>query len=513
MYPGRYAELHPDRPAFIMASTGEAVTYRDYEARANQLAHLLRRHGLARLDHYAIYMENNNRYLETCGAGERSGLYYTCVNSYLTAEELAYIVDNSDSKVLVTSATKLPVARDALAMCPKVTLMLVVDLPAAEDDPRIVDYATAIAEMPIEPIPDESLGTAMLYSSGTTGRPKGITRPLPEQPPGEPLPMHSFVNGLWQYREDMIYLSPTPLYHAAPYVANSLTLRMGGTAIIMERFDPVEYLRLIEKYRVTHTQLVPTMFSRMLKLPEEERTGHDLSSLEMVVHAAAPCPAPLKEQMIEWWGPIILEYYGATEGLGFTACNSEEWLTHRGTVGKVVFGDLHILDDDMNELPLGEPGTIWFKTASPFSYHNDAEKTREATSPDGTMTTVDDVGYVDEDNFLYLTDRRSFMIISGGVNIYPQEIEDLLITHPKLADAAVFGVPNADLGEEVKAVVQPMPGVEPNDDLVAELLAFCSEHLSRQKVPRSIDFEAELPRLPTGKLYKRLLRDRYWTAQ
>jgi long-chain acyl-CoA synthetase len=264
---------------------------------------------------------------------------------------------------------------------------------------------------------------------------------------------------------------------------------------------------------VTHTQLVPTMFSRMLKLPEEERTGHDLSSLEMVVHAAAPCPAPVKEQMIEWWGPIILEYYGATEGLGFTACNSEEWLTHRGTVGKVVFGDLHILDDDMNELPLGEPGTIWFKTASPFSYHNDAEKTREATSPDGTMTTVDDVGYVDEDNFLYLTDRRSFMIISGGVNIYPQEIEDLLITHPKLADAAVFGVPNADLGEEVKAVVQPMPGVEPNDDLVAELLAFCSEHLSRQKVPRSIDFEAELPRLPTGKLYKRLLRDRYWTAQ
>jgi long-chain acyl-CoA synthetase len=246
MYPGRYAELHPDRPAFIMASTGEAVTYRDYEARANQLAHLLRRHGLARLDHYAIYMENNNRYLETCGAGERSGLYYTCVNSYLTAEELAYIVDNSDSKVLVTSATKLPVARDALAMCPKVTLMLVVDLPAAEDDPRIVDYATAIAEMPTEPIPDESLGTAMLYSSGTAGRPKGITRPLPEQPPGEPLPMHSFVNGLWQYREDMIYLSPTPLYHAAPYVANSLTLRMGGTAIIMERFDPVEYLRLIE---------------------------------------------------------------------------------------------------------------------------------------------------------------------------------------------------------------------------------------------------------------------------
>ena len=261
---------------------------------------------------------------------------------------------------------------------------------------------------------------------------------------------------------------------------------------------------------MTHTQLVPTMFSRMLKLSEEQRRTQDLSSLEIAVHAAAPCPVQVKEQMIEWWGPIIHEYYGATEGLGFTACDSTEWLAHRGTVGKVVLGDLHILDDDMNEMPLGEPGTIWFKTATPFSYHNDPAKTREATSSDGTMTSVGDVGYVDADNFLYLTDRKTFMIISGGVNIYPQETEDLLITHPKVADAAVFGVPNADLGEEVKAVVQPMPGIEPNDELVTELLAFCAQHLARQKVPRSIDFEAELPRLPTGKLYKLLLRDRYW---
>jgi long-chain acyl-CoA synthetase len=324
------------------------------------------------------------------------------------------------------------------------------------------------------------------------------------------MPLFMFLSNLWQYREDMVYLSPAPLYHSAPQAAVNLTIRIGGTVVIMERFDPVDYLRLIEQHQVTHTQLVPTMFSRMLKLPAERREAFDLSSLETAVHAAAPCPVQVKKDMIEWWGPIIHEYYGATEGLGFTACDSEEWLAHEGSVGKVILGDLHILDDDMNELPLGVPGTIWFKMATGFEYHNDVEKTRESTSPDGTMTTVGDVGYVDADNFLYLTDRKTFMIISGGVNIYPQETEDLLITHPKVADAAVIGVPNADLGEEVKAVVQVMPGVAANDAPVEELLAFCREHLSRHKVPRSIDFEAELPRLPTGKLYKRLLRDRYW---
>ena len=288
------------------------------------------------------------------------------------------------------------------------------------------------------------------------------------------------------------------------------TIALGGTVIIMERFDPVDYLRLVEQYQVTHSQLVPTMFSRMLKLPDEERTRHDMSSLEFVVHAAAPCPVPVKEAMIDWWGPIIHEYYGATEGLGFTTCGSEEWLAHKGTVGKVILGTMHILDDEMNEVPTGEPGTIWFETATPFEYYNDPAKTAEATSGDGTMTTVNDVGYVDEDGYLYLTDRRTFMIISGGVNIYPQETENLLVTHPKVADAAVFGVPNPDLGEEVKAVIQVMPGIAADDALTAELIEFCRAHLSRQKVPRSIDYLDELPRLPTGKLYKRLLRDKYW---
>ncbi|HOA92193.1 MAG TPA: AMP-binding protein [Quisquiliibacterium sp.] len=508
MYAGKYAVQCAGRAAFIMAGTGESVTYAELEARTNRLAHLLRAHGLKRLDHYAIFMENNNRYLEACGAGERAGLYYTCVNSYLKADELAYILNNSESKVLITSASRLEVAREALKQAPKVGLCLVVD--AAADDGGCRAYGPAVAAFPSTPIADESLGTPMLYSSGTTGRPKGIVRPLPENPPSQPLPLFDFLVKLWQYREDMVYLSPAPLYHSAPQAAVGLTIRKGGTVVIMEHFDPEQYLALVEKHRVTHTQLVPTMFSRMLKLPAEVRTKYDLSSLEIAVHAAAPCPVQVKEQMIAWWGPIIHEYYGATEGLGFTACNSQEWLAHRGTVGRVLLGDLHILDAEMKPCPKGTPGEIWFKTATPFEYFNDPGKTAETRSADGTMSTVGDVGYVDDDGFLYLTDRSTFMIISGGVNIYPQECENLLITHPKVADAAVFGVPNDDLGEEVKAVVQPMPGAAPDAALAEELIAFCSAHLARQKVPRSIDFADELPRLPTGKLYKKVLRDKYW---
>src|SRR6201985_2417193 len=508
MYTGKHAQLRPLQPAFIMASSGEGVTYREPDARSNTLAHLFRKRGLKRLDHHAIFMENNSRYLEACGAGERAVFYFTCVNSYLTAGELAYILINSQSRILITSLAKLDVAREAIRECPKVELCIVADGPGESD--RIVGLEAATKGLPATPIADESVGTAMLYSSGTTGRPKGILRPLPEQPPSQQLPLFDFLQKLWQYREGMIYLSPAPLYHSAPQAAVNLTIRVGGTAVIMERFDPEQYLALVEKWGITHTQLVPTMFSRLLKLPEDVRARYDLSSLEIAIHAAAPCPALVKDAIIKWWGPIVHEYYGATEGLGFTACNSAEWLAHRGTVGKVLFGDLHILDENMQPCPTGTPGTVWFKTASPFEYFNDPNKTQDARSPDGTMSTVGDVGYVDSDGFLYLTDRATFMIISGGVNIYPQECENLLITHPKIADAAVFGVPNADLGEEVKAVVQPMPGIPPGPALAEELIAFCARSLSRQKVPRSVDFEAELPRLPTGKLYKRLLRDRYW---
>jgi long-chain acyl-CoA synthetase len=508
MYTSKHVHLRPLQPAFIMAATGEAVTYRELEARCNRLAHLFRKRGLKRLDHYAIFMENNSRYLEACGAGERSGLYFTCVNSYLTAGELAYILNNSCSRILITSVAKLDVAREALKQCPRVELCIVAD--GAGESEHIVGLEEVTCGLPKTPIPDESVGTAMLYSSGTTGRPKGILRPLPEQSPLQNLPIFDFLHKLWQYREGMIYLSPAPLYHSAPQAAVNLTIRTGGTVIIMESFDPERYLALIEKWGVTHSQLVPTMFSRMLKLPEEVRSRYDLSSLEIAIHAAAPCPALVKEDMIKWWGPIIHEYYGATEGLGFTACNSQEWLAHRGTVGKVLLGDLRILNENLQPCPIGTAGTVWFKSASQFEYFNDPSRTLEARSPDGSMSTVGDVGYVDSDGYLHLTDRATFMIICGGVNIYPQECENLLITHPKIADAAVFGVPNADLGEEVKAVVQPMPGILPGPDLAEELICFCSQSLSHQKVPRSIDFEEALPRLPTGKLYKRLLRDRYW---
>ena len=503
MYPGAYAQKNPDRPAFIMASTGESVSYQAFEARSNQLAHYLRSHGLDNGDHYAIFMENNARYLECCAAGERAGLYYTCVNSFLQADELAYILNNSESKVLITSADKAAVARAALADAPGVAQCLIVEGGGADD------YAAAIERFPAEPIEGERLGTSMLYSSGTTGRPKGVLRPLPDCPPSQPLPLFDFLMDLWRYRDDMVYLSPAPLYHSAPQAAVSLTLRKGGTVIIMERFDPEEYLNLVAQYQVTHSQLVPTMFSRMLKLPEEVRARADVSSLEIAVHAAAPCPVQVKEAMIDWWGPIIFEYYGATEGLGFTALDSEEWLANKGSVGKVILGTLHVLDEEGNELPEGEAGELWFETATEFTYFNNPEKTAEALSSDGRMSTVGDVGYV-KNGYLYLTDRSTFMIISGGVNIYPQETENLLITHPKVADAAVFGVPNPDLGEEVKAVIQPMPDVAADDALAQELMDFCLSQLSRQKCPRSIDFEAELPRLPTGKLYKRVLKDRYW---
>ena len=510
MYPDKYAAKNPERAAFIMASSGQSVSYAEFEMRANRMAHLLCAEGLGQRDHYSIMMENNDRYLEACAAGERTGLYYTCINSYLTADELAYILDNSESQILITSMLKLGVAIDAVAQSNKVRKVLVVDAGANQLPEGFEDYATACQSFPVTPIDNERLGTAMLYSSGTTGRPKGIIRPLPEQPPAEALPIFDFLGQLWHYREDMVYLSPAPLYHSAPQAAVNLTIRQGGTVIIMERFDPEAYLSLIEQYTATHSQLVPTMFSRMLKLPEAVRRSYDLSSLEIAVHAAAPCPVMVKQQMIEWWGPIIHEYYGATEGLGFSACNTEEWLAHPGTVGKIVLGELSVLDDEMQPLPQGSPGTLWFKTATEFEYHNDAEKTAEATSPDGEMTTVGDVGYLDEDGFLFLTDRKTFMIISGGVNIYPQESEDLLIAHPKVADAAVFGVPNVDLGEEVKAVIQVVPGTAEEESLTQELLDYLAEHLSRQKIPRSIDYIAEMPRLPTGKLYKRLLRDQYW---
>jgi long-chain acyl-CoA synthetase len=508
MYAREHAAAHPDQPALIMATSGDQLTYKQYEERANRVAHFLRDVGLQRYDHIATFTENNLHLLEIEGGAERIGLYFTCINSYLSAEEVAYIVNDSTARVVFSTKAKREVALQLPALCPNVErwIMLDTDQPDGPFEP----YEALLSKYPTDYVEGEMLGAAMLYSSGTTGRPKGILRPLPEMSPGEILPALAAVRFMLGFREGMNYLSPAPLYHSAPQAAVSGCIRLGATTVIMERFDPEQYLQLVEQYRITHSQLVPTMFSRLLKLPDEVRNKYDVSSLECIVHAAAPCPVPVKEKMIEWWGPIIQEYYGATEAHGFTFCYSDDWLAHKGTVGKPILGELMILDDDGNPCPVGTPGTVWFKGATSFTYYNDPNKTAESRNEEGDTSSVGDVGYVDEDGYLYLTDRKSYMIISGGVNIYPQETENLLITHPKVMDAAVIGVPNEDLGEEVKAVVQLIDGVEPSDDIARELIAFCNEHLARFKVPRSIDFEAELPRLPTGKLYKRLLRDRYW---
>ena len=508
MYPGEYAKRHPDKPAFVMATSGEVVTFGQLDERANRLAQLFRDQGLQRLDHVAFFMENTPRMLECASAAERTGQYYTCVNSYLAADEVAYIVNDCTARIVITSNAKREVAAKLPALCPDVERWLMVD---TDDPPAGFEaYDAAVAPFGTDPVPDEKLGVAMLYSSGTTGRPKGIYRPLPDAHPAEQLAVMGFIRNVFQQREGMIYLSPAPLYHSAPLASVSGSVRLGATSVIMERFDPAHYLDLVSEHHVTTSQLVPTMFSRMLKLPADVREAADTSSLEAIVHAAAPCPAQVKEQMIEWWGPIIWEYYGATEANGITLCNSEQWLAHRGTVGKAVLGEVVILDDDDKPCPTGTPGTVWFRGATNFEYFNDAAKTAENRVEGGQTSTVGDVGYLDDDGYLHLTDRKTYMIISGGVNIYPQETENLLITHPKVADAAVFGVPNEDLGEEVKAVVQAAEGVNGGPELERELIAFCREHLAHFKCPRTVDFEAELPRLPTGKLYKRLLRDRYW---
>jgi acyl-CoA synthetase (AMP-forming)/AMP-acid ligase II len=360
-------------------------------------------------------------------------------------------------------------------------------------------------------------GTDMLYSSGTTGMPKGIARPFPGTPLGTAAGLATtLTEGLYKFRAGMLYLSPAPLYHAAPLRFNMSVHASGGTTVVMEHFDAEDYLKYVEKYSITHTQLVPTMFIRMLKLDDAVRAKYNVSTLEVAIHAAAPCPAPTKKAMIEWWGPIIHEYYAGTEGNGFVYCNSEMWLAHPGTVGTAIQGIVHICDENGEELPVNESGTVFFEGSASFEYHNDPEKTKASRDPKGRgWSTLGDVGYLDEDNFLYLTDRKAFMIISGGVNIYPQEAENVLVNHPKVVDIAVFGVPNDDFGEEVKAVVQPvsMPAnAEEADALAKELIAYCKTHLADIKCPRTVDFREELPRHPTGKLYKRLLKDEYWKA-
>ena len=510
MYARQHAIDHPDQAAIIMATSGETVTYGEYEARCNQVAHFLRSAGLQRGDHISVFMENNPRLLEIAGGAERTGLYFTLVNKYLAPDEVAYIVTNSHSRLLFSSAAMRQVAEPAAAKCPQLERVLITDpgTPAAGRD----SYGAAIAGCPTSPVPGESLGAAMLYSSGTTGQPKGILRPLPTTAPDEPLPSIQGVSAMFGFRAGMTYLNPAPLYHSAPSAAVAGSLRLGATTIVMEHFDAEQWLALVERYRVTHCQMVPSMFSRLLRLPDDVRARYDVSSLECIVHAAAPCPIHVKRAMIDWLGPVITEYYAATEGIGATFCDTAQWLAHPGTVGRPISAELLILDEDGNECATGMDGTIWFRGPATFEYFGDPGKTADNRSADGTASTVGDIGHVDADGYLYLTDRKSFMIISGGVNIYPQEIENLLSAHPAVLDVAVIGVPNDDLGEEVKAVVQLADPACAGPGLAEELITYCRDRLAHFKCPKTIDFVPELPRSETGKLYKRVLRDSYWAG-
>jgi acyl-CoA synthetase (AMP-forming)/AMP-acid ligase II len=505
MHPGIHAAKNPAKPAYIFAASGETVTYGDLEARSNQGAQLFRSLGLAVGDHIAIMMENHPAFFTLCWAAQRAGLYYTAISYRLQEEEVAYIVEDCQAKVFITTHGQRDLAARLAGRLNVHRFMLDGTIEGFES------WEAAVASQPVTPIADETEGADMLYSSGTTGRPKGIKVPLSGEPLGSAGGLLGLTQALYQMDENVRYLSPAPLYHSAPLRYNMAVMRHGGTSVIMERFDPEEALALIEKHQLTHGQFVPTMFVRMLKLPEADRLRHDVSSLKVAIHAAAPCPVPVKQAMMDWWGPVIHEYYAGTEGNGFCAAGPQEWLAHPGTVGRPLLGAVHICDDDGRELPPGETGTIYFSDGGTFEYHNDPDKTADSQHPSQRgWTTLGDMGYVDEDGFLFLTDRKTFMIISGGVNIYPQEIENLLVTHDKVADVAVFGVPNEEFGEEVKAVVQPISMDLAGPELAEELVAFCRANLAHLKCPRSIDFEAELPRHPTGKLYKRLLRDRYW---
>ncbi|MBS0530991.1 MAG: acyl-CoA synthetase [Proteobacteria bacterium] len=506
-HPSIHAKTNPDKIAYQMAGTGKAITYRELDELSNQGAHLFRSLGLKAGDHIAFLMENRLAFMEICWAAQRAGLYYTAISRYLTQDEIDYIVRDCGAKVVITTLKCADQIKGLLSDAPGAPLFFMMDEPLPGFRSWVKEAEQA---QPITPIADEVAGYDMLYSSGTTGRPKGIKRANEHNPIDLPNPFLKLLCAtMCGMNADSVYLSPAPLYHAAPLRFSMMAITLGGTVIIMEHFDAEDFLRQVQKHKITQSQLVPTMFVRMLKLPDDVRAKYDVSSLKGAIHAAAPCPVEVKAKMIEWWGPILIEYYAGSEGNGVTVSTSQQWLSHRGTVGKAVVGKLKILDEEGNERPTGEIGTVYFADAPVFTYHNDPEKTQRAYNDKG-WSTLGDVGYVDDEGFLYLTDRKSYMIISGGVNIYPQETEDVLIRHPAVADVAVFGVPNEEMGEEVKAVVQPNDMTKAGKDLEAKLIVFCRKHLSPIKCPKSIDFEAELPRTPTGKLVKRHLRDKYW---
>ncbi|WNG90251.1 fatty-acid--CoA ligase FadD4 [Mycobacterium sp. ITM-2016-00317] len=494
------------RPALVMYPAGTRISFGELESRANRVARHFRAAGLREGDVVAVLMENNEHLLAILWGARRAGLYYATINTHLTPEETAYIIDDCGAEAVVGSAA-------LQTLCAAVEPHLPRGLPglrliADADLDGWQRYPECVAGCPDSPLPDEREGDLLQYSSGTTGKPKGIRRPLPHRSPDEAGVMLAPLLGAVGIDEQAVYLTPAPLYHTAPSFWSMSAQALGATVVLMDRFTPEGALEAIQIHGVTHGQFVPTMFVRMLKLPTATRTAYDVSTLRRVVHAAAPCPRDIKRQMIEWWGPIVDEFYGASEGVGVSFISAEEWLTHPGSVGRPLVGAAHIVDEDGRELPPGTAGDIYFEGAGTFSYLNDEAKTAAAHNDRGWVS-VGDIGYLDADGYLYLTDRRHHIIISGGVNIYPQEAEDLLISHPRVLDAAVFGIPDEAMGQSVTAVVQTVDPADATDALAGELLDWLRARLAHYKCPRSLSFTAELPRTAVGKLDKRDLAARH----
>lgn len=504
IHPKNHARETPDKLAYVIAESAEAVTYRELNDASNRYARVFRGLGLGVGDGVAFLLENRRGFFELCWAAQRAGLHYTPISTHLKTDEIAYILNDCGARAFVCSAKYRELAATLVDNNSDAHLL---SLGGAIEQFQAIE---SLAEnVPAQPVADETAGAPMLYSSGTTGYPKGVRRALTGEAIDAFPARHASFRDRYEFSPETIYLSPAPLYHAAPLGFTMATLSFGGTCVVMQRFDAETALALIERYRVTHSQWVPTMFIRLLRLDAATRERYDLSSQRMAIHAAAPCPVATKRAMIDWWGPIVYEYYAGSEGVGSTHITAAEWLRKPGSVGRSADGELHILDADGNELPPGEPGAVYFADAPAFEYHNAPDKTAAAFARDG-WGTLGDIGYVDEDGYLYLTDRKANMIISGGVNIYPQEAENLLLGHPAVLDAAVFGVPNEEFGEEVKAVVQLADDAAPSDALAAALIDYCREKIAAIKCPRTIDFAIDLPRLPNGKLLKRDLKARYW---
>jgi len=503
------AQADPDHLALVTPDNQE-YSAGELLGRVNQVVHGLRAAGMEAGDALAVVLPNGIEILEIYLAALQAGWYLVPINHHLVGPEIAYIVEDCDAKIFVGHerfAEECTVAAEEVGF-PKERLFSVGQ----------IDGFGSFSEMrdaqPTSNPENRTLGDVMNYTSGTTGQPKGVRRDLPPVSPEEAALGLSGVLFLFgvQPGDDNVHIIGSPLYHTAVMRFGGASMHLGHTVVVMDKWDPEGMLKLIEEYKVTTSHMVPTQFHRLLALPEDIRRKYDMSSLRHMIHAAAPCPIDTKRAMIDWWGSAIDEYYAASEG-GGTLVGTEEWLTKPGTVGKPwPISEIAIFDDDNNELPTGEIGTVYMAmSAGGFEYHKDKDKTEKNRI--GRFFTVGDVGYLDEDGFLFLCDRKTDMIISGGANIYPAEIENVLLGHPKVVDAAVFGIPHDDWGEEVKAVIEPVDGVAPSPELADEILAYCDGRLARFKTPKTIDFIEEMPRDPNGKLYKRKLRDPYWEGR